>query len=319
VGEHCNLCLDAFAETFAAREMMFGTGGAYAYGRCRRCGAFSIVDQPDDMAPFYPGGYYSMTPRSAPADAGLAARVKAARTRALLRMPPAVVRRLEARGLAQPFHFWLASRRVSPRSAVCDVGSGGGETLVDMARQGFTNLLGIDPFLDEDRLLGAVRLRQCSLEDLDGQFDVLMLHHAFEHMDAPRDVLALLRERLAPGGTIVIRVPVADSDAAETYGADWVQLDAPRHFTIPTDDGMSIVAEAAGLRVLRSFRDSYALQFWASEQYRLGIPLRDPRSWAENPDASSFDQAQIDAWEQRSEALNDCGRGDSAGYVLTHA
>jgi hypothetical protein len=136
-------------------------------------------------------------------------------------------------------------------------------------------------------------------------------------MSDPRATLTTLRNRLRPGGAIVIRVPVADSDAAEMYGSDWVQLDAPRHLIVPTDAGMQAVADACGLTLTRTFRDSTAFQFWGSEQYRRGIPLHDPRGYGHPGGEQLFPPAQIAAWEQAAIDLNARGRGDSAGYVLT--
>ena len=82
---------------------------------------------------------------------------------------------------------------------------------------------------------------------------------------------------------------------------------------------MVAASSAAGLRLLRSYRDGTGFQFWGSEQYGLQIPLSAPQSWTEDRAASPFTQSQVDAWEDEARALNMRGQGDSATFVLTHS
>jgi SAM-dependent methyltransferase len=202
-------------------------------------------------------------------------------------------------------------------SAVCDVGSGNGVHLVWLLRQGFSRLEGFDPFIGSDMTVDTgVVIRKLGVDEMPGGWDLIMLNHSFEHMPRPAEVLESLRERLKDGGRIVVRVPVADSWAWRAYGIDWVQLDAPRHLFLHTQRSMTILAERAGLKVLRVFFDSYAFQFWGSEQYRRDIPLRDPRSYGENPKTDLFTASEIDEFERRSAKLNRESAGDSAGFVL---
>jgi SAM-dependent methyltransferase len=223
------------------------------------------------------------------------------------------------RGHAPEFVRWLAGRGLSTRASILDVGSGNGGHLVEMARNGFTRLLGIDPYLEGSRTLGYVRLEPRTVDEVSGDFDIVLINHTFEHLSGSRHVLDATRRLLAPGGTVVIRTPVADSSASRTYGANWVQLDAPRHLAIPTEAGMAAASGAAGLRMLRSYRDGTGFQFWGSEQYALQIPLSSPQSWTEDQAASPFTQSQIDAWEDEARDLNKCDQGDSATFVLTHS
>lgn len=210
----------------------------------------------------------------------------------------------------------MAGLGLSTKSRIVDIGCGGGATLVALAREGFSNLLGIDPFLDRDREIYGVPIRKMDLSELDGTFDLLMLHHSFEHLLYAAADLMTMRRLLAPGGAILIRVPVADSFAAAHYGADWVGIDAPRHILIPTTHAMRAMADGASLVIERTFYDSHALQFWGSEQYRRGIPLRAPGSYAEDPNRSPFTADQIESWENESRRLNALQRGDAAGFVL---
>lgn len=299
--------------------MMFGTRERFHYARCRQCGALVLLDVPTDLASYYPADYYSLSQPATADGRESAGRPRRVRSDFLLRLPVALADRLAEAGRIPPFFAWLAGRGVSTSASVVDVGSGGGKTLLHMARHGFTTLLGVDPHLAEERCVGPVTLRRQGVDQLAGRFDVAMLNHALEHLPEPRAALGAMRDRLTSGGTLVIRVPLADSWAARHYGPDWVQIDAPRHLVLPTEVGIDAAARASGLRVWRSFRDGGALQFWGSEQYRRDLPLRDPSSWAEAPAMAPFSQDQIKRWGNEARRLNRRRQGDSAVFVMTRA
>lgn len=298
---------------------MFGTGGRFRYRRCDKCEALVLLDIPESMDPYYPSDYYSLAEFALPGKRSFLARSRRRLwMNLLLRSPIALVDRLVEAGRAPEFARWLAGRRVSARASVLDVGCGSGWLLVEMRQYGFTRLLGIDPYLAKSRDVAGVRLEPRTLDELSGTFDVVILDHSFEHMGGARRVLGAIRNVLAPGGTVVIRTPVADSFASREYGANWVQLDAPRHLEIPTEAGIGWASRAAGLRVVRSYRDGSEFQFWGSEQYCLQIPLSAPKSWFVDQAASPFTQSQINAWEEQARELNERGEGDQATFVLTH-
>lgn len=322
--QRCPLCNGHLGgDLLSAREMMFGTRERFQYGQCGECGTLVLLQVPSDLLTHYPADYYSHVEPVCPEDFRFphtsGAWFRRTRSNLLLRMPVTLADRLVVAGRVPPFFGWFAGRRVTTHASALDVGSGGGKILLQMARHGFTRLTGVDPYLKRERSIGPVQLQRRKIDELVGHFDVVMLNHVLEHIATPRTVLARLRDHLAPEGTLVIRVPLVDSWAARNYGAEWVQLDAPRHLVLPTEAGMAIAARASGLRVWRTFRDGGPLQFWGSEQYLLDIPLRDARSWAENPGASSFTQAQVDAWEIEAKGLNQRGQGDSAVFVIARA
>jgi SAM-dependent methyltransferase len=300
-----------------AREMMFGTREPFDYLECAACGCLQLLDVPSDLSRFYPDNYYSLGQPGRSSDGTIAAAAKRARADLLLRLP---ARAVDALVLAQrvpgPF-MWFAGLRLTRSSKICDVGSGSGQTLVWMQRQGFSRLAGFDPYIDGDHEVSdRISVRKLDVEDIPRGWDLIMLNHSFEHMSQPAEILQRLRDCLQDQGAIVIRVPVADSWAWRNYGVNWVQIDAPRHLFIHTQRSMSLLAESAGLTIARIFSDSYALQFWGSEQCRMDIPLRDPRSYAETRTTDLFSAARIRDFEQRSIALNRTREGDSVGFVL---
>jgi len=317
-GLACEICGNATQNRiFSAREMMFGVRQRFEYLECSECGCFQLIDVPANLSPFYPEHYYSLGKELPVIAGGTVAATKRARTAALLHAPVAMVDALVRTKRIPPQFMSFAGLGLSTASAVCDLGSGNGHSLVWMLRQGFSNLAGFDPYIGGDeRIADRIPIRKLGVDEVPSGWDLIMLNHSLEHMARPVQVLERLRDCLNDRGSIVIRVPVADSWASRTYATDWVQLDAPRHLFVFTQRAMTVMAERAGLMVSRVFFDSYALQFWGSEQYKQDIPLRDPRSYAENAEAGIFTAAEIDEFERRADDLNRRGDGDSAGFVL---
>lgn len=103
----------------------------------------------------------------------------------------------------------------SPR--VLDVGCGTGFLLEQLAGRGFSGV-GVDLSPESvehaNRRLAEIgaadRLRAevgSAYEPPDGPFDLIALTDVLEHLEDPRRCLAALRERLAPGGLLVISTP----------------------------------------------------------------------------------------------------------------
>ncbi|MEX1140878.1 MAG: class I SAM-dependent methyltransferase [Thermoleophilaceae bacterium] len=320
--DSCVACLSRdSAKLHDAREMMFGLRDSFRYRECAACGALQLLEPPADASRYYPPQYYSLVTDEAPEQQSrVGAVLRRARGEVALRLPADVTARLVDRRRLRYFYRWLAGTGVRTSSSVCDVGSGQGGALLDMRREGFTDLTGIDPYVDRDQEPApGVRILRREIDKLERRYDLIMFNHSFEHMPDPAGVLRTARRHLTGGGAIMIRIPVADSLAWREYGTDWAALDAPRHLHVHTHESMRALAERTELRIARTFRDSYALQFWGSEQYRRDIPLNDPRSWAVDPQRAVFTQAEIDEFERRSAELNRRGDGDSAGFVLRRA
>ena len=313
----CNACGGETAGAVTVTEMMFGTREAFDYGICATCGTATLETVPTNMADHYPDNYYSFVPNSAEAT-GLQRLSNTARSALVLHrrlFPARVVRRFGGR---PEWTAWFEGSGVTTRSRILDVGSGGGRRLVNMALDGFKHLEGVDPFIDADIALpNGVRIHKAWIDEIDGTYDVIMFNHSLEHFSDPRDALRAAARRLTSGGIVLIRLPLIDSWAARHYGADWAQFDAPRHQTLFSRPGVVRLAAGAGLAVRRTFFDSTSFQFWASEQYRLGIALRDERSCANDGDDAPFTPSQIAEWEQRAAELNAVCDGDQAGFILT--
>ncbi|OBB97245.1 methyltransferase [Mycobacterium sp. 852002-30065_SCH5024008] len=194
---------------------------------------------------------------------------------------------------------------------ILDVGCGGGALLDRLATVGFKSLYGADPFIEADaETPRGVPLMKRYLSEMSGDFDLIMFNHSLEHVPDPVATLEAAHEKLAPGGSCLVRLPTPSSEAWAIYRENWVGIDPPRHIVIPSRRGMALAADRAGLRVEKTFDDSAGFQFMASEAYRRDVALTDPKI------RQTFGWKQLWDWEKRAEQLNREGRGDQVGFVL---
>lgn len=300
---------------------MFGWREVFEYVECARCGCLQIAEIPADLAKYYPSeGYYSYKPPKEKHDPAWLLRLRLERTRYFLGEFSVVGAAL---GLVskRPEHFdWLRGR-ASLDSRIVDVGCGAGGLLLKLQREGFRSLLGADPFIRADIDYGnGVRILKRGLEDLDGRFDFVMLHHSFEHMPDPAAALRALSLRVAPGGTLLLRIPVSDCYARRKYGLDWMAWDAPRHLYLHTVKSMELLAAGAGMEISSIVYDSSGQQFSSSELYIRGVPYvehgryRPDRGKDAHPDA--FSQEEWDGFQKQAAELNRRREGDTACFYL---
>jgi SAM-dependent methyltransferase len=298
----------------AAREMMFGWRDAFDYVACAGCGCVQIAEVPDDLGRYYPPDYYSLRPLP---DWGRVQRwLRARRLRASIdRVEGGPVGRLlvAARG-EHPLGEWIRKSGAGRDDVILDVGAGQGGLVRELRLAGFSRAQGIDPHLPAGDGTGPDPLvRRMRLDDVRGPARLIMFHHVFEHLDDPLSALRTAREIVSNDGTVLVRIPLADSAAWEEYGPDWVQLDAPRHLFLHTRRSIELLAARAGFSVREVRYDSTAFQFWGSAQYRAGLPLAEVDGDRRHP---LFSRSEMADFERRAERLNAEQRGDQAAFYL---
>jgi SAM-dependent methyltransferase len=317
-GLACALCGNRVANcVFRAKEMMFGTRVAACYLECGSCGCVQLISPLPDVAVAYPPDYYSLSEKPVVHGSRGARFAKSARTALALRLPVALAEYAVARKRLGPHIAWFAGLGIRLRTSILDVGSGSGGFCAELYGEGFRDVTGIDPFIREDlELMPGVWIYRGEVERLWRRYQLITMNHSLEHVPDQRAMLRSLHACLALGGVLLIRIPVADSDAWERYRADWVSLDPPRHLFIHTERSLNRLALECGFSVVSTFRDSVGLQFWGSEQYRRGIPLMSEHSLFQKSSRSPFTEHELAAFEAEAQRLNREGRGDWAGFVL---
>ena len=297
---------------------MFGTREEFEYLECARCGCLQIAGIPADLSKYYPrDSYYSYKPPRRKRYPDWLLRLRHERTRYFLgefSVAGALLGMLSKRAE----HFdWFRQARVSLDSRILDVGCGAGALLLKLQREGFRSLLGADPFIRDDIDYGnGVRILKRGVGELEGQFDFVMLHHSFEHLPDPAAALAALARTVAPGGALLIRIPVSDCYARAKYGLNWVAWDAPRHLHLHTVRSMNLLAAGAGMEISGLVYDSTGQQLSSSELYLRGVPYVEHGRYRPGNGPNAFSQQEWDGFQKKAAELNRKRKGDNACFYL---
>jgi SAM-dependent methyltransferase len=279
----CRVCTESVeCDIFTLKEMMYGTHEPFDYARCGKCGCLQIQEIPSDLARHYPSNYYSQQPRAEPAmPTGLKRFLMRWYCRSAVLHPDAPLHRTIRRLLPMPMDFvtigqyLLEGHLRSATDRILDVGSGASPyRLAAMRRCGFAAVEGIDPYLAADCVYEGVPVYRRVIEDVEGEFGMVMFHHSLEHVPDPVATLTHAARLLRSGGTCLVRVPVMNTHFWRRFGGNWVELDAPRHLHLFAVETMEILARCAGFRVRKTVFDSERWEITSSIQYEHGIPLR---------------------------------------------
>jgi SAM-dependent methyltransferase len=322
----CRICnVENTHPTFVVREMMFGTREEFEYFLCNECGCLQIADIPSDLSKFYPSTYYSFNSQTA--------------IPRKERVLPELLERLRvgnalfgrgfklAKLASYLVDFPLQLKLIGPWLLKCniqsfnahflDVGCGSSSWwLNDLKTLGFHNLLGADPYIDSDIKSGGISILKTEIQNLSDKFDLVTLHHSFEHIPNQAETLRAIRSILKLGGFCLIRIPLVSSIVWEKYGTDWVELDAPRHLYLHSLKSMKLLAKEQGLELVDFFCDSTEFEFWGSEQYRRDIPLMAEDSFGINPSKSNFTYREMAEFKKNAEEANNVSQGGRACFFL---
>lgn len=311
----CRICgNEGDHREYEAREMMYGYRDTFRYFQCAQCRCLQIADIPPDLSKYYAEDYYSFQSIREPN--GVKSYPVALRDRYAI-FGTGTVGRLSSWLYPTPAFTFLHYVPFSRFSHILDVGCGAGKRLYALRKAGFENLLGIDPFLAGDiEYRNGLMIRKQGIEEVQGKWDIITFHHSFEHIPEPGTTLRSAHRLLNPGGHCIVAVPTVSSYAWERYGTNWVQLDAPRHLYLYSLESMEILARGTGFELSRVVYNSTGFQFWGSEQYLMGVPLRDGVFPQKGPPRAIFSKEDLRQFERRAGQLNASNRGDQALFYL---
>lgn len=315
----CRICeFSGDSPAYNAREMMFGLREEFCYFQCAKCQCLQISQFPSDMSTYYKQDYYSLS-QSPESLYSNFFETWARRNRdryAVLKK--GIWGRLIS--LLHPEEADMASLshlKLNRKSRIVDVGCGTGFLLYFLKEAGFENVLGIEPHIENDmKYPNGLTIRKAQVHELNEEQDLFMFHHSFEHLPNPIETLATVYRLLPSGGACLIRVPLVSSKAWETYGTNWVQLDAPRHFFLYSLESLKILAGKTQFEIKEIVYDSDEFQFWGSQQYLKDIPLMAENSYGRNPAKSIFSQEDIDSFKAMAQELNSTSQGDQAAVYM---
>jgi 2-polyprenyl-3-methyl-5-hydroxy-6-metoxy-1,4-benzoquinol methylase len=201
----------------------------FTYHHCKTCGLVFMDPIPQDMRPFYKGGYQKI-PATLTALRGTA---KSER----YRMDP--VLRYKSGGKLLEIGPWTGIFSCNAKDAGFDVTA----MDIDESCVEFLNTtLGIRALHSSDPAE--------TLASMEEKFDVIAIWHCLEHLPRPWDVVARAAEKLAPGGMLLIAIPNIESHEFEIFKGAWRHLDAPRHLYFYPADSLVELCREHGLEKL---------------------------------------------------------------------
>jgi len=301
----CKICGNSLGnQPMIVREMMYNFRDKFVYFKCSSCGCLQITEPPENLTKYYPADkyypYHSKIGKKKNKFANIIKRLLAESYR---------------KGFIPSWFPYIKDSRllflknVEKTAAILDVGCGDGEHLRQMLLWGYKNQAGIDPFIESDiSYPSGVKIYKQEIYDHKGEYSFIMMHHSFEHMDRPLDVLKECYRLLVPNGQLLVRIPVSDCFAYRKYGVNWFQLDAPRHFFLHTTKSISILADAAGFDIEKITYDSSGYELIMSEKYS-----RSGTSDSYNFNISSKTKKMF---QKQAKQLNILQDGDQACFTL---
>jgi ubiquinone/menaquinone biosynthesis C-methylase UbiE len=305
----CKVCSNIDGnEVFIATEKMYGLGHEFEYFKCNKCKCLQIVKIPADISTYYSGeSYYSYKEidESKSQKRSLFIKNKLLLPRFLQKIVSLFI-------YNENYNFidMFKDAKIKYSSKILDVGCGSGFLLYSLSACGFRNLKGVDPFIPSSiDYENGVSIEKKSLGEVDDTYDLVMLHHSFEHMSNPTETLKEIYRVLKPKSYALIRVPISSSYAYQEYGVNWVQLDAPRHFYLHTLESMQILAKATGFEIVNTIFDSSDFQFTGSEKYKKGFSSK-------SQEQLSFSKEEIQDFRRKARELNIKQQGDQACFLF---
>lgn len=314
----CKICHnDTNNVEIVAKEMMFGLDEQFKYFQCSNCQCLQIAEIPQDMSKYYSESYYSYSMnKNISIKHKLKSLIRRKRNQYAILNNSLIGRALYNLYPCSDLKM-LSEVKLHLNSKILDIGCGDGAYLLNIKEIGFDDLLGVDPFIKDNILYdNGLQIQKKSIQEVDGKWDLIMFHHSLEHIEDQHKTIETAFNLLSDNGTILIRIPSVSSYAWENYRENWVQLEAPRHFYLHSHKSIKLLIEKYDMTVEKTICDSTIFQFWASEQYKAGIALKDGKSYSENPNNSIFSKTQINQFIQMTNALNIQGQGDSFAYFI---
>lgn len=265
----CPLCGSHAAVPVAClpAQMTAAPGATFAAVRCTACQLIRLdpVPTPEELAPYYGPDYL---PHRGAAAWGRFARL------------------VEIAGRRQDRARVQWARRavaLTPASRVLDLGCGRPTFLTALRQATGATCVGFDADASawgDTAAWPGLELHAGALDALSpGPFDLVTMWHALEHLPDPLGTLASLRQRIRPGGALVVEVPDYDSLTRRLHGVHWSGWSTPRHLVTFTSATLRATLQKAGWQVRLQARhgtiDPYVL-WWLGRQERAGADLTGP-------------------------------------------
>ena len=226
----CPYCGEVAIPLVSSKDYNRGTTElTFEYLRCVECGLVWMRDIPEDLRPFYAGGYAAI-PQTL-------LELRAIAADEVYRLEP--VLRHKRGGRLLEIGPWRGVFCLNAKDAGFEVSA------IEMdggCVQFLREVVGVDAVQSIDPA--------STMAEMTERFDVIALWHSIEHLREPWVVVERAAERLAPGGILVVALPNIESFEFAVLKERWRHLDAPRHLYFYPPDGLAALGERFGLETV---------------------------------------------------------------------
>lgn len=325
VNSYCRIC-EAIGPhpIFIGREMMFGTREEFNYFKCNKCNCLQIKTIPSNLYSYYGESYYSFTRDNDIKPNRFLRALQRERCRNALFDRGYKLNKILSKFIDLPkeihsLRYLLQHSQLKGFNAkILDIGCGSNSWwLSSLYRIGFSNLIGVDPFIPKDNVSPEIKIYKKEINQLTGKYDLITLHHSLEHMTDQKSAMKNIADLLSDDGVCIIRIPVVTSFVWEKYGTNWVEMDPPRHIYLHSNKSIRLLGQAYGLRLVETEYDAIPLEFYGSEQYMQDIPLSDPSSFWVNKETDIFSAKELTDFDQQARKVNKNNTGGRAAFFFT--
>jgi SAM-dependent methyltransferase len=246
---------ESFTLLFAGiQDRLRHVPGEHTFWKCEGCGSALLVPMPaeSELGAFYPA-VYSFT-------------LETQKQSQLKQLLAAVEYSL----FFQPQYFGQAlqvlnhiGRRPQGQRKLLDIGCGRGLRLLEYRKRGW-DVHGSDLQADVVRYLNdelRIPAKTGGFSEVThlfpaASFDLVTSYLTFEHIPDVNEGFRLCWELLKPGGWVAVLVPLIDSAQSDFFGKSWVNItEAPRHLSIPSQNGIENACRAAGYEAVKTLHD----------------------------------------------------------------
>jgi 2-polyprenyl-3-methyl-5-hydroxy-6-metoxy-1,4-benzoquinol methylase len=277
----CCICGNKDENTkYTVKERLLGKDESFLYFQCGKCDLLQISPPPpNNIGEYYPSDYYAHT-----------------EPRGFIKFMDSIIKKAIIYRYTKNKHRFigllgsLILRDQMPpievtdgilNKKILDVGAGSGKLLKTLLKAGFTNVLGVDPFIADDILIqdtdntNKILVKKGFVNDIKETFDIVMLNHSLEHMPEQLEPLIYIRELLNDKGICIVTLPTVSSYAWDKYRENWYSLEAPRHFYLHSIKSINLLVEKAGFKVDKIRYNSNHSQITRSKYYQKNICQRE--------------------------------------------
>lgn len=145
---------------------------------------------------------------------------------------------------------------IKPHSLVLDIGSGNGQSLIEIIKLG-GEAFGIEPDPNVQKIARKLHLNiyQGLITDNpfpDKKFDFITASQVLEHDSNPRCFLKAIKGKLKNNGEVILSFPNCDSLYRKIFGKKWIHWHVPYHCNFFTKKSFGILANEMGFKIIKS-------------------------------------------------------------------